>query len=281
MAYASMRCALELDQYHTNVWAIIIRLSSYRLCAFHFRRTLYSYIHTYYFMLRRRYRHRLIGWQQLLRPPCHVPFVRFPSFQRLFNARVKMYERVEGRMRVMVPDSGSWKKHYPWRMWFLIYQFGGQECVAVLIVFSSAPCHMIDTWRQRENAEEWATVKTPDDASRHHSACHTYDTITERTLHSSSPSSRLTLIELISPSPPTNLLSGSSLPTWSNQSQPERTWAPNTFIMVNKAIPVNGNHAVNGGVSDIAITSHGSNWYFVRWRVFSFPASSVALHLWL
>lgn len=34
--------------------------------------------------------------------------------------------------------------------------------------------------------------------------------------------------------------------------------------MVNKAIPVNGNHAVNGGVSDIAITSHGSNWYFVR-----------------
>lgn len=112
MAHASMRCAL--DQYHTNVWAIIIRLSSTGIvCGFISGGDTYSYIHTYYFLLRWRYRHRLIGWQQLLRPPWHAPFVRFPSFQRLFNARVKMYERVEGRMRLMVPDSGSWKKHYP------------------------------------------------------------------------------------------------------------------------------------------------------------------------
>jgi len=32
----------------------------------------------------------------------------------------------------------------------------------------------------------------------------------------------------------------------------------------NIAIQVNGNHMVNGATSDIAITSHGSDWYFVR-----------------
>lgn len=38
--------------------------------------------------------------------------------------------------------------------------------------------------------------------------------------------------------------------------------------MGNRAIIVNGHpvpHAVNGGVSDIAITTHGSNWYFVSY----------------
>ena len=36
--------------------------------------------------------------------------------------------------------------------------------------------------------------------------------------------------------------------------------------MANGAIVANGHpvpHAVNGAVSDIAITTHGSNWYFV------------------
>ena len=47
--------------------------------------------------------------------------------------------------------------------------------------------------------------------------------------------------------------------------------------MVNKAIAVNGNHVVNGAVSDIAITSHGSTLYFVRWHVISFPASNVRI----
>lgn len=47
--------------------------------------------------------------------------------------------------------------------------------------------------------------------------------------------------------------------------------------MVNKAIPVNGNHVVNGAVSDIAITSHGSSWYFVRWHLLCFPASNACI----
>lgn len=33
---------------------------------------------------------------------------------------------------------------------------------------------------------------------------------------------------------------------------------------VNNAIQANGDHFVNGATSDIAITTHGSNWYFVR-----------------
>ncbi len=32
----------------------------------------------------------------------------------------------------------------------------------------------------------------------------------------------------------------------------------------NDAIHANGNHFVNGAASDIAITNHGSDWYFVR-----------------
>ena len=32
---------------------------------------------------------------------------------------------------------------------------------------------------------------------------------------------------------------------------------------LNDAIHANGDHAVNGGTSDIAITTHGSDWYFV------------------
>ena len=32
----------------------------------------------------------------------------------------------------------------------------------------------------------------------------------------------------------------------------------------NDAIRVNGDHFVNGARSDIAITTHGSNWYWVR-----------------
>ena len=31
----------------------------------------------------------------------------------------------------------------------------------------------------------------------------------------------------------------------------------------NDAINANGNHFVNGATSDIAITTHGSDWYFV------------------
>ena len=31
----------------------------------------------------------------------------------------------------------------------------------------------------------------------------------------------------------------------------------------NDAIHANGDHTVNGGTSDIAITTHGSDWYFV------------------
>lgn len=33
---------------------------------------------------------------------------------------------------------------------------------------------------------------------------------------------------------------------------------------VNNAIITNGDHTVNGGHSDIGITTHGSDWYFVR-----------------
>ena len=32
----------------------------------------------------------------------------------------------------------------------------------------------------------------------------------------------------------------------------------------NNAIIANGDHVVNGSKSDIAITTHGSDWYFVR-----------------
>ena len=32
----------------------------------------------------------------------------------------------------------------------------------------------------------------------------------------------------------------------------------------NDAINANGDHFVNGAVSDIAITNRGSDWYFVR-----------------
>lgn len=57
-------------------------------------------------------------------------------------------------------------------------------------------------------------------------------------------------------------------------------------IMVNKAIAVNGNHFVNGDVSDIAITTRGSSWYFVRWRLtltpsLAFQPQMFGLHLWL
>ena len=31
----------------------------------------------------------------------------------------------------------------------------------------------------------------------------------------------------------------------------------------NDAIHANGNHFVNGAAADIAITTHGSDWYFV------------------
>ena len=42
---------------------------------------------------------------------------------------------------------------------------------------------------------------------------------------------------------------------------------------VNQAIVLNGDHTVNGGTSDIAITTHGSDWYFVR----ASPPSSLEL----
>jgi len=32
----------------------------------------------------------------------------------------------------------------------------------------------------------------------------------------------------------------------------------------NNAIEANGDHFVNGAAADIAITTHGSDWYFVR-----------------
>ena len=32
---------------------------------------------------------------------------------------------------------------------------------------------------------------------------------------------------------------------------------------MNDAIHANGDHTVNGSTSDIAITTHGSDWYFV------------------
>lgn len=35
------------------------------------------------------------------------------------------------------------------------------------------------------------------------------------------------------------------------------------FKRNNDAIHANGNHFVNGATSDIAITSHGSDWYWV------------------
>lgn len=51
-------------------------------------------------------------------------------------------------------------------------------------------------------------------------------------------------------------------------SHPASTWS----IMPNNAINVNGNHVVNGRKADIGITTHGSDWYFVR---SSSPPSSV------
>ena len=36
------------------------------------------------------------------------------------------------------------------------------------------------------------------------------------------------------------------------------------FKRTNDAIHANGDHMVNGATSDIAITTHGSDWYFVR-----------------
>lgn len=43
----------------------------------------------------------------------------------------------------------------------------------------------------------------------------------------------------------------------------------------NDAIHANGNHFVNGAASDIAITSHGSDWYWVS----NHPTSTASIHL--
>lgn len=47
------------------------------------------------------------------------------------------------------------------------------------------------------------------------------------------------------------------------------------FKRTNDAIHANGDHYVNGAVSDIAITNHGSDWYWVskHLAVFSFNMS--------
>lgn len=83
--HASMRRAL------TNVWAIIIRLSSSYICmyVFHLRRSHLRILLLYIHMLRWRYRHRLTAcsscWAPLLCAVC--PFCVSSLFQRLFNPR--------------------------------------------------------------------------------------------------------------------------------------------------------------------------------------------------
>lgn len=37
----------------------------------------------------------------------------------------------------------------------------------------------------------------------------------------------------------------------------------NLFKRLNDAIHANGDHMVNGATSDISITTHGSDWYWV------------------
>lgn len=43
---------------------------------------------------------------------------------------------------------------------------------------------------------------------------------------------------------------------------------------VNDAIHANGDHFVNGATSDIAITTHGSDWYWVG-KDLTFTASTI------
>ena len=41
----------------------------------------------------------------------------------------------------------------------------------------------------------------------------------------------------------------------------------NLFKRGNGAIHANGDHTVNGATSDIAITTHGSDWYWVSGKL--------------
>lgn len=248
---------------------------------FHLRRSHLRILLLYIHMLRWRYRHRLIACRApLLCAVC--PFSVSSLFQRLFNRRRNDLEGQGGGgeewVRLMDPDSGSWR----------IFDFeftSPTKCCRPhsiivwqlsLIVFSSAPCHMIDTWRQRKTRKKGQQEKNNQTTLAviilHALWIHMYcDTTTKRPVHSSPPSTHLPLNWTHLPLHPYRLCQQNII------LKQKRTWAPNTFIMVNKAIPVNGNHVVNGAVSDIAITSHGSSWYFVRWHVISFPASNVRI----
>ena len=64
------------------------------------------------------------------------------------------------------------------------------------------------------------------------------------------------------PSFPTSTNSDPTVPDTSYSIQPQ---AANMDLTkrTNDAINANGNHFVNGATSDIAITTHGSDWYFV------------------
>lgn len=130
---------------------------------------------------------------------------------------------------------------------------------------------MIDTWPQRENAEKRAIGKKPQ-MTLAVIILHIFEIWYKRPVNSSpTPSSHPNSSPLH-----TYLLSRSRCSLQQNVSA-RKNLSSKHFIMVNKAIPVNGNHAVNGAVSDIAITSHGSNWYFVSWRVLCFLASNVCI----
>lgn len=160
----------------------------------------------------------------------------------------------------------------PVRRWSVAIRI--ESALNYCVAKSSAPCHMIDNWHQRENAEKRAMGKTQKTLAviiLH--TCVWYKNKTPNTFLSPffSSSPRFAELTITSQTSSVWILIENSI----KHPQTERTWIANTFIMVNKAIPVNGNHVVNGAVSDIAITSHGSSWYFVCWRVLPLPAWNV------